>query len=223
MALLQNRLNTYDALVSAVTSWLSRVPDDEDTVLDRVPDYIRLCESRINRELRALINQRRSWAYLNEPVEGLPIDFVAPSHVAMVRADGATYSLKPVSIRELRNSYTYAGEPCVYAIAGPQILFGPFVEFDIAATDVDELPRFEMVYFAEVPPLTDPAIETNDVLLQYPDLYLFGSLVEAQAYITSDQLTMWEQRFQQALSNANMAGMDAILGGASAAPPDNVV
>jgi hypothetical protein len=223
MAFVQSRLNDYDSLESAITSWLSRVPDDEDTVLQRIPDFIRLCESRINKELRGQVNQRRSWAYINEAVEGLPIDFVAPSHVSYVDVSGRSYSLPPVSVKELRNRYSYPGQPCVYAIAGPQIMFGPYVEYALENTDPSQLARFEIVYFAEVPPLTNADVTTNDVLIQYPDLYLFGSLVEAQAYITADQLAMWEQRFQQTLTSANKAGMDAILGGTVCAPPENVV
>ena len=223
MAFVQSRLNDYDSLVSATAAWLARDVDQADPVIARIPDYVRLCESRINKELRGQVNQRRSWAYINEPVEGLPTDFVAPSHVSYVDAAGRSYSLPPVSVKELRNRYSYPGQPCVYAIAGPQIMFGPYVEYDVEATDPSQLARFEIVYFAEVPPLTDANVTTNDVLIQYPDLYLFGTLVEAGAFMVMDQLAMWEQRFQQTLTSANKAGMDAILGGTVCAPPENVV
>ena len=222
MAFLQNRLNTYDTLVTAITGWLARPDDPTDPVLAAIPDYIRLCEARLNTELRGQVNQRRSWAYINEPVEGLPTDFLAPSHVSLVQADDRAYSLTPMSVRELRDRYSYAGSPCAYAIAGPQIMFGPYVEYDVDAVET-ELSRFEIVYFAEIPPLTDPEVDTNDVLLKHPDLYLMGSLVEAGSFTVSDQTPMWESRFKSALDKANLAGMDAILGGATVAPPDNVV
>ena len=60
-----------------------------------------------------------------------------------------------------------------------------------------------MQYYARVPALTD--VETfNWILTEYPDIYLYGSLVHAAPYLADDQrITVWAALYQSAVDALN--------------------
>lgn len=209
-------------LVSAVTSWLARAPDTEDSVVARIPDFITLAESRIFKRLRVPENMFRSTALINEPRERVPelfieldsLAYIAPIPADSSAAKGKTHVLRYVSPHQF---YSYfddkEGDPFFYTIVGPEISFGPFINWDITIP-ADELGSIELVYFAASPTLdtTDDA-DTNDILLHYPDIYLYGSLIESQAYISSspELYSRWAQLFNTAIEEANDSTQGAIL------------
>jgi hypothetical protein len=57
----------------------------------------------------------------------------------------------------------------------------------------------EMTYWKKIDGLS-PAASSNWLLANAPDVYLFGSLVEAAAYLGDDaHLPQWEARYQSAI------------------------
>ena len=59
------------------------------------------------------------------------------------------------------------------------------------------------VYYKKLDALSDSS-PTNDILTNYPDIYLFGSLAEAELYLKNDQRAgLWDQRFLAGIRGAN--------------------
>lgn len=208
-------------LIDAITSWLERLPDSEDTVVARIPDFIRLAEVRFYKSLRVPENMFRARAIINEPRERLPGQFHHIESLAFLSNDGTTHVLRYVSPHQFYQMFdTTVGDPYFYTLVGPEISFGPFVEFD-PTTPTANLGQIELVYFSSFPALdTTLSTATNDILLYYPDIYLFGSLVESQAYIAADQAMFqrWVQLYERAIGDANDVLDDAVMASASTLP-----
>ncbi len=212
-------LTNYTELVDAVTSWMARAPDAEDSVIGRIPDFIALAEKRFYRKLRAKENMFRSQAFINERRESLPerlLELVSLTFMAQtgdLETEGARHRLQFVTPDQYSNRFAnVAGNPFFYTVIGSEINFGPFIEFD-ATIPAEELGIIELVYFGAFQPLEATGdFSSNDILIEYPDLYLYGSLMESNAYIASNQLQTWVAAYGTALDDANTALTDAVMG-----------
>ncbi len=195
-------LSTYDELKAAILDWLARTEDDEDSVVARVPDFITLAESRFNRELRVRELIERVEAPINEAQETMPARFLEPISASLIMPDGVVRPLKYVTAHELsRGARNADGDPFLYSIVGGMILFGPKIEFDEDA-DPDTIPKMEMIGYFKQAALSDDN-ETNDILRFYPNVYLYASLLEASAFIVSDQTGGWADLYEDAVRKAN--------------------
>lgn len=195
-------LSTYDELQASILSWLARAPDDEDEVVERIPDFITLAESRFNRELRVREMIERVEAPINEAKETMPARFLEPVSASLIMPSGTVRPLKYVTAHELsRGARNVSGDPVLYSIVGGMILFGPKIDFDENA-DPDTIPQMEMIgYFSQEPLSVDN--ETNDILRFYPNIYLYASMLEASAFIVADQTGSWADLYEDAVTKAN--------------------
>ena len=96
-------------------------------------------------------------------------------------------------------SRTYAGNstgvPRVYTMRAGYFLFGP-VPSSVYNLEID--------YYAKVAALTDSAT-TNDMLTNNPDVYLYGSLMEAEPFLMNDnRVGLWLQAFDKAISDIQL-------------------
>ena len=73
----------------------------------------------------------------------------------------------------------------------------------------------ELTYWQAVTALSD-ANTTNTILTNYPDAYLFGSLKQAVSYTQNGEaLSFFNQRFEQALADANTTSENARFTGSN--------
>lgn len=215
-------LSTYDELQASILTWLARAPDDEDAVTDLVTDFIALAESRFNRELRVREMIERIASPINDVKSSMPARFLEMLSASVIRTDGLSYPLRYVTAHELnRGARNVTGDPGLYTIIGGEILFGPNFEFDSDVLDSDR-PQLELVAYFSQPVLSDDNQE-NDILKQYPNIYLYASLIEAEAFIASDQLTTWVAAYESALASANMSQQTSHETLASEGPPAYLV
>lgn len=214
-------LTNFGELSDAITGWMARAPDAEDSVLSRIPDFITLAEKRFYRRLRTKENMFRSQAFINERRESLPerlLEVVSLSFMSQsgdLETEGVRHDLQYVSPTQYNRRFANCtGDPFFYTLIGSEMNFGPFVEFD-ATVPAEELGIIELVYFGGFQPLAATGdFSTNDILIEYPDLYLYGSLVESNAYIVSDQMELWVGLYERALGDANDALEGAVSDGA---------
>jgi hypothetical protein len=81
----------------------------------------------------------------------------------------------------------YSGLGDLYTIEGSNFRFAPIPEGDV-----------QLLYYARIPALETS--DTNWLLQKHPDIYLFGSLVEAQAFGQNIQgVQGWMSRLDQAM------------------------
>jgi hypothetical protein len=60
-----------------------------------------------------------------------------------------------------------------------------------------------VVYWGKFAPLSDAA-PINSILTAYPQIYLYGALLQAEAFVMNDQrLAIWQSAYTRAVDKAN--------------------
>jgi hypothetical protein len=180
---------TYAELQTSVADWL-----DRDDLSARIPDFITLAEARYNRVLRirsmeteadqATVSGTRSYS--------LPTDYRQMRTVHLVTNPITPLSYITPEIMDRIWAGSSEGKPLSFTIKGNNIYLGP-------SPDVVYTIRF--LYYKKVPSLS-ALVATNDILTDSPDVYLYGSLLEAEPFLQNDaRVQLWATAFQQAIAN----------------------
>lgn len=182
---------TYDELLTELDQWLNR-----SDLSARIPTFIRLFESRANRLLRTPeMHAQTSYATVDGiPQLALPDDFLSARDLYL-DAD-PDFVLVAMTPAVLRNSYPQAntGMPQAYAVIGQQIFLGPTPDGEYSLL---------LDYYQRIPSL-DEDNPTNWLLSTYPDLYLWGSLCMAEAFLRDDtRLSVWKAAWDEATGEIN--------------------
>ena len=181
-------LSTYAQLRQAVADWL-----DRRDLGDRIPDFIALAESRLNRllRLRAMEVEVAIQAPAGTDWVDLPADCLEPLGVWR-KAEGGRQALSFQTGAGLSRT-GLSGPPRAWSLQGDGIrLDRPCETFTELSVAMRQRVR-----------LSDSA-PTNPVLASCPDLYLFGSLIEAAPYLRDgDLLALFAARYGAALAEAN--------------------
>lgn len=192
---------TYDELKASVADFLNR--DDLTAV---IPSFIRLAESRIDRELRHWRMEKRSTAELDTQYSAIPADFLQPIRLQIT--DAPTSEVAPISTAQMlqlrgdRNDRV--GRPTNYALTAGGIELYPTPDLTYNAS---------LVYYARVPALS-ASNTTNWLLTEAPDVYLYGALVHSAPYLKDDaRIQIWEGLFSAGIANLNATSADAKYGG----------
>lgn len=210
--------DTYSALLTSIDNYLGQRVELQPVY----PDFVFLAEQRMYRDVRAREMIRRAVALLNETWEWLPADFVKMRRVTAYPGLQGNTAFLPVRLTgmttgQLEAQYAGMSEypiPEAYAIEGLQIRFAPALSLQTVPTGViDPTPyrNFECVYYARFAHLNTTDTTTNALLATYPELYLYGSLIEAEPYLVDDQrLVVWKAMYDDAVNRINiMAEYDA--------------
>ncbi|HWA60861.1 MAG TPA: hypothetical protein VG939_05775 [Caulobacteraceae bacterium] len=179
----------YAGLQTAVGAYLNR-----GDLYQLVPTFIALAEAQLSRDLRHPRMVGRAVATLGAEFEALPTDFAELISVTLA-ATGETLdglSVEAIADRRARLG-SPAGRPDSYAIVGAslQLLPAPDGPYDL-----------EIAYFQQ-PPALSAAAPTNWLLAAFPDLYLYGALAHAAAFLPDDRrLASWSGLYAAALESA---------------------
>jgi hypothetical protein len=177
-------ITTYAELQAAVGNWL-----DHGLFAARVPEFIALFEAAANRRLR--VREQEATATLT-PASGavpLPADYLAWRRLTWTGAPRV--ELQYVHPSYLQAAYpsaltpapAQAGVPRIFTIEGTTLKIRP----------LDGTP-LELDYFQKIPALSDAA-PSNWLLAAHPDVYLFGSLVEAEMFgVNDERAPAWKAR-----------------------------
>lgn len=176
-------LSTFSGLKTAVANWTHR-----DDLYDIAPDFITLVENRINRSLRVI--QQEEIALLTvDTTAGYTYGFAAlPTDFLAVR----TIYVESSPIQEL--TYVTPNEMDRLSQSG-QPLAHYTISRDQIRLDGTSSSNIYLNYYAKVAALS-VSNETNWLVDQYPDVYLYGVLAEAFSYCQADdQATKYGQLF----------------------------
>jgi len=191
-------ISTYAELQTAIGNWLGRPGDPLIAAI--IPDWIALCEIRFNRELRIRAMEDRATATVDAAFVGLPTGFLAMRNLRLNTNPVAALDLVSPELIDRVAAGSAAGRPRLYAVVNDEIQLAPAPDAAYTA---------EMVYWKKFDPLS-ATTPTNRLLADAPDIYLFGALVEAAAYLGDDaHQGAWEARYQSAvrrLQDADDAG-----------------
>jgi len=194
-------LANYSELQSAIADFLNR--DDLTSV---IPSFIRLAESRIDRDLRHYRQEKRSTAQLDTQYSAVPADYLSPIRLQIL--DGSTNPVEPISTAQMlqlrADNYDHTGKPTHYALTAGGLELYPTPDIVYNAS---------LVYYARVPALSG-ANTTNWLLTEAPDAYLYGSLVHSAPYLKDDaKVAVWDGLYKAAMDNLNATSDDAKYGG----------
>ena len=189
-------ISNYAELQTATANWLDRTD-----LTDRIPEFIDLAESTFNRTIRnrQMITKNDSYSldgrYVNLPTDTLEVIRI----VVDVNPQITLQYLTPEEIAEMRSS-TSTGRPQYYTVIG-----GSTNQIELLRSP-DQTYTSSIVYYTKIPALSDSAT-TNWLLTNNPDIYLFGTLVEAFPYLMNDErMPMWNARLDKALNELKLQG-----------------
>jgi hypothetical protein len=181
-------LDTYDDLQASVIRYAVRSGDDDFE--ESVPDFIKLAHKRIMRNLRIADMETRVQGTPDSDGEiALPDDFLEMRSVFANTGSGIALTLVSPDFAE-GHFGNHSGNPNSYTITGTTLKTYPITTSEL-----------EMVYYADPGELSDDA-PTNWLLTKAPELYLYGSLIEAAPFMMDDQRALtWGTLYEKALND----------------------
>ena len=183
-------IGTFAQLKTAAANWL-----DRSDLTDRIPEFIALAEARFNRELRTRDMETVSTAI--STVAGTREYSLPTGFVQMKEFHLSTDPLTPLAyITPEMMTRLWAGsaqaKPQVFTIIADNVRLGPAP---------DAVYTTSMLYYKTFTALSDSAT-TNDMLTNNPDVYLYGTLLEAEPFIMNDQrIQVWLGAFDRAVAS----------------------
>ena len=187
-------ITSYSTLQTSIGDWLNR--SDLTSV---IPDFITMAEAQFNRVLRHRKMVERATATLDSEYSAMPADWL----------ESIRYQLNtnPITVMEfvspdqaavLKGAYSTSGKPIFYSQIGQQFQVIPAPDSGSAYTG-------ELAYYAKIPALSS-GNTSNWLLVDSPDIYLYGSLLQSAPYLQDDQrLGVWSAIYQRLLEDLKVS------------------
>jgi hypothetical protein len=180
-------ITTYAELQTAIEGWLDR---DE---LTNVADFITLFEAAANRRLRVRQMEDTESLAPSSGSAALPADFLTWRRVTWEGTPSRDLEYVHPSYMTLHYPTTADEPPKFFTIEGANLKTGS-----------NDATAITLAYYGKVPALSDAAT-TNWLLTAHPDLYLFGSLCEAEMFLVGDQrAATWKARRDEIMEEIKM-------------------
>ena len=182
-------ISTYAELQTSVANWL-----DRGDLTDRIKEFIDLTEARMNRNLRLRLMETTATGTLVAGTRdyALPTDYIQARTFSLTTDPLVPLSYVTPEIMNRIWAGSTSGTPSSFTIIGENFRLGP------APSSAD---GYSMLYYKRIPALT-PAATTNTMLTQNPDIYLYGSLLEAEPFLMNDQrVQLWATAYRQAVND----------------------
>jgi hypothetical protein len=206
-------LGTYSDLQAAVASWMDRTD-----LGAAIPDFIALFETAAKAELplRTRYNLAATTLTTTAGVAtvALPADFLEAR--ALVNQTDPKDVLDPYTPAALYTQFPdgQGGRPRGFTTVGGTLELAP---------KPDAAYGLKLYYYQRITPLSNEA-PTNWLLANFPNLYLFGALVAAEAYLGTDpRLKLWGDLYDDLLQKLAAANERAQYGGAALAVKTDAV
>jgi len=183
-------IGTFAELKTAAANWL-----DRSDLTDRIPEFITLAEARFNRVLR--IRDMETVSTAISTTAGTREYDLPTGFVQMREFHLTTDPLTPLSyITPEMMSRIWAGssqgKPEVFTVIADKVRLGP---------NPDAVYTTSMLYYKKITALSASAT-TNDMLTNSPDIYLYGTLLEATPFIMQDErVPLWLAAFEKAVND----------------------
>jgi hypothetical protein len=193
-------ISTYSELQSALDNWLNQT-----NATARSAEFIALFEAKFAREVRVrAMMQRDTDATFSTEYTALPTSFL--QMVTLKLTGSVIHSLKPVTNEWINEVFTdtTTGIPKYFTVLGSEVRVAPPPDGTYTA---------EMVYYKFA--ALSASNTTNWLLTSHPDLYLFGSLCEAEGFsdVTAPRIAGWKSRRDEEIASLIRAEKRAQWGG----------
>lgn len=193
-------LSNYAELQASIADTLNR-----DDLTSQIPDFIKLAEAQLSRDLRHWRMEDRAVATVDSQYTALPNDFISPVRITIPASPTHTLELVgPFEISKLRmENQNTLGRPRFYAVVDGSFEVYPTPDADYTV---------ELVYYEAIKDLA--VNNTNWLLTHYPDAYLYSSLIHSSPYLQEDQrIAVWNTLYLNSVSAINLEGERARTSG----------
>jgi hypothetical protein len=173
-------ISTYATLKTAVASWAHR----GTTLASLIPDFIALAESQIRRDVRCRAMENTASGSLSATTVAIPTGFAEARRV-LIGTDLQRYVTQDdwyACEQSGMNQYTIVGDNFKFAVSTGTYQIDYFKWFAALSSDSD----------------------TNWVLTNHPDIYLFASLAEAAVWTREDP-SIWRDRYAASVAKLRAA------------------
>jgi len=188
---------TYTDLKNTIADYLAR-----DDLTTQIPDFIRLAEQRLRRDLRIrqMLKVATADTTVNDSTVSLPSDFLAMKDLHL--------DTNPVRVLQFQNTSNFfrnarttdKGVPTMYTLLGSEFQFAPYP---------DAVYTLRMVYYHKPDFLSD-SNASNLFLANCPDLLLYGALAEAEPYLMNDErVATWAGLYDRGLASLRASDDDS--------------
>lgn len=191
-------LTSYSALKTSVANWLHRT--DLESI---IPDFITLAEAGFATGLpSAGVDPLRTERMVtittfsaDSEFEAVPDDFAGPIGLTVTDDQGNFIPLDnitPDSMDVMRATRdVQSDQPRAYSVYNRNLRFSPVPNRAYTIT---------LTYWTKIPALSD-SNTSNWVLANYPNAYLYGSLLQAAPYLVDDErVGVWMSAYREALA-----------------------
>ena len=182
-------ISNYSELQTAVANWL-----DRDDLTDRIPEFIALAEARFNRVLRLRSMEAK---YTADTVAGqrnlaLPTSYIQMRNFQVNTSPLTTLSYVTPEIYDRLWGGSTSGTPKFYTILANEVSFGPIP---------GSVMEVEMLFYKKFENLSG-SVATNWLITNAPDIYLYGSMLEAEPFIMNDErVQLWAAALERGVSD----------------------
>ena len=181
-------ISNYGNLKSAIADTL-----DRQDLTSVIPQFVSLAQAQFNRKIRSHRQITRGSLTINTQFEALPADWLETIRITMDASPIRV--LTQISMDDLTR----------YRTAIDNTTDAP-VYFAHNGTDIELFPTpstsytGEITYYAKITALSADG-DTNWLLTNNPDIYLYGSLVHIAPYLKDDaRIALWAGLLAQAMS-----------------------
>jgi hypothetical protein len=181
-------INNYTQLQTEIANYLDRTDLGSEIL-----DFIKIAEGRLNRNLRLLQMEQESTTVYTTTTSrfiAYPTNFIELLDLRIKEtseADTKYKELRYIAPQQIHARYSTAGHPEWYTLRDQ-------IEIDRIA---DKSYTLKMHFFKR---WNIAGTTTSWLLSNYPDVYLYGSLLAAEPYSKNDQrMILWKSLFDEAL------------------------
>jgi hypothetical protein len=184
-------ISNYTELKTAVANWL-----DRDDLTDRIPEFIALAEARFNRVLRLRSMEVK---YTADTVAGqrnlaLPTSYIQMRNFQVNTSPLTILSYVTPEIYDRLWGGSTQGIPEFYTILADEVSLGP-IPASVMEVEMLFYKRFDNLDSATTSGYPD---SVNWLITNAPDIYLYGSMLEAEPFIMNDErIQVWAQGFEK--------------------------
>jgi hypothetical protein len=195
-------LTNYTGLKASIADFLNR--DDLTSV---IPDFVALAEAQINRDIRHWKMEARTSGQQDPADEymQIPADWVETIRLHLTGTGTSVVNLvsRDAMADKRAAQENAAGTPRMYTHANGQFQLFP---------TPDATTNFELLYYQKIPSLITNT--DNWLLLEAPDVYLYGALLHSAPYLAEDaRVAIWAQMYSAAVQRLNQVSEDAMFSG----------
>lgn len=178
----------YTALISLVSRYLNR-----SDLNDEIPAFIELATRRFNRTLFTSDRDATVDFVATGGSYNIPPTMKLYRVKALFVSDGDDHPLEQVSFDDLKRFDEYYGKPGRFALSGNTFYFDPQIDPDGNGVGMT-------LMYEQGIQLLGGDNPSNWLLDEHPDIYLYGSLVQAEAFLENDaRVQLWKAALDEAM------------------------